>query len=344
MLHKIKNTLNQELKIFLKDIDKTCGLKKISPILSNNIKEFLLRPGKRIRPLLLIVGFKAFSKSNPSGLYRSALSLELLHDFMLVHDDIIDRSDKRRGKPSMHKALDNYLKRYKSPKTTGSDLAIVVGDVMYALAIHAFLSVKVDFSLKERALKKFIEAAIFTGSGEFIELLYGTQNLEKIKKEKIYKIYDLKTAIYTFAAPLATGAILAGANKSEINKVFKIGLNLGRAFQIKDDIIGMFTEQKQSGKSSLTDLQEAKKTLLIWHAYNISSKNKQIIKKILNKNKVKKSDLLQMRKLLIQSGSLAYAKREIVKLNTKVETFLNKSRMDKRYKKILKDLTNKILN
>ena len=343
MLHKIKNKLNQELKIFIKDIDQFYRLKGISPVLSNSIKEFLLRDGKRIRPILLIIGFKAFSRKNPFGLYKCALSLELLHDFMLVHDDIIDRSNKRRGKSSMHKMLGDYLKRYPNCKSSGSDLAIVTADVMYALAIHAFLSIKIDFILKEKALRKFIEATVFTGSGEFIELLYSIENIDKIKKEKIFKIYDLKTAFYTFAAPLAMGAILAGANNTEINKIFKIGLNLGRAFQIKDDIIGMFSEQKQSGKSSLTDLQEAKKTLLIWHAYNKNSKNKMAIKNILNKKKVTKTDLVKMRKLLKTSGSLDYAKNQISELNTTVKKLITDSRMRKKYKLVLENLTKDIL-
>jgi geranylgeranyl pyrophosphate synthase len=101
----------------------------------------------------------------------------------------------------MHKMLNNYLARFKKLKFNGQDLAIVIGDVMYATAIHAFLSIREDMGNKERALKKFIEAAVYTGSGEFIELLCGTKAIERVTKEDVYKIYDYKTAYYTFSWP-----------------------------------------------------------------------------------------------------------------------------------------------
>jgi geranylgeranyl diphosphate synthase type I len=216
----------------------------------------VLREGKRIRPLLFLTGYSGFTNKPAPGLYTSALSFELLHDFMLIHDDIIDKSDTRRGKPSMHALLNNYLKGTPNLKFSGEDLAIVLGDVIYAMAINAFLYIKEEKERKERALKKFVEAAMYTGSGEFIELIYGIKKLDKIKKEDIYKVYDFKTAYYSFASPLAIGAILAGAGKKQVDNIFKYGICLGRAFQIKDDIICMFDTEERTGKSSLTDLQE----------------------------------------------------------------------------------------
>ena len=130
MLNKIKNKLEKELHAYLKEIDRQYSLRKISPLLFDSIQEFVLRPGKRLRPTLLILGYMGFDKKEPPGLYTSALSLELLHDYMLVHDDIIDKSDLRRGKPSMHNQLNAYLKKYKDVKFSGTDLAIVAGDVI----------------------------------------------------------------------------------------------------------------------------------------------------------------------------------------------------------------------
>lgn len=340
---EIKNKIEAEIKIYLRHLDKRYSLKKISPLLFNSIVDFVLRKGKRVRPILFIVGYLGFAKKAATGLYRSALALELLHDFMLVHDDIIDNSEMRRGKPSMHAALNGYLKQQKNIKFNGQDLSIVIGDIMYALGLDAFLSVEENKERKELAFRKLIEAALYTGTGEFIELIYGIKSINKITKEEIYKIYDLKTANYTFASPLSMGAILSGAKKDQVDKLNKYGLCLGRAFQIKDDILGMFGATEEIGKSNLTDLQEAKKTLLVWYAYNHSNKReKSIIGKILSADYIDNSDLQQIRRIVCTSGSLEYAKSEIASLLEK-SIRLNKSLLMRQEYKLSLDLYSKEL-
>ncbi|MCX5701433.1 MAG: polyprenyl synthetase family protein [Candidatus Omnitrophica bacterium] len=345
MTLKIRKRVEKELKNYIRELDTSYSLSKISPVLYANIKEFISRQGKRIRPILFVIGYLGYAKKAAAGLYRSAVSIELLHDFMLVHDDIIDKSDTRRGRPSMHSMLNRYLSGNKNAKFNGEDLTIVIGDVMFALAMHAFLGIREDEKRKERALKKLIEAAIYTGSGEFIELLYGLKKLERITKEDIYRVYDYKTANYTFASPLAIGATLAGARQDEIDKLVKYGIYLGRAFQINDDILGMFGSEKKTGKSNLTDLKEAKKTILIWHAYkNSSPKTRLIIKRLLSKSNIGKSDLLRMRGILNCSGTLDYAAREIDALIKKAE-FINKTlKMQPRYLNLLNSLSKEILS
>ena len=336
MFSKIKHKIEQELASYIRSINKLYSLNKISPLLSDSINNFISRKGKRVRPLLFAVGYLGFAKKAAPGLYRSAVSLELLHDFMLVHDDIIDKSATRRGKPSMHEMLNRHLVNYKNIKFDGQDLTIVAGDVMYAMALEAFLSIKEDMNRKELALKKLIEAALYTGSGEFIELLYGAKKIDEITKDDIYRIYDLKTANYTFATPLSMGATLGGADKKQIKALFDFGIYLGRAFQIKDDIIGLFGKERKIGKSNLTDLQEAKKTILIWYAYNKSGrKDKSAIKKIFAKIDVNKNDLINMRKIVLNSGTLDYAEREICALINKANSLHSSFKMRSSYKNSL---------
>jgi geranylgeranyl diphosphate synthase type I len=336
MFLEIKKEIDKSLATFLSNLDKEYDLSIISPILFRKIKDFSLRDGKRIRPVLFIIGYKSYKNQIAPGLYQSALSIELLHDFMLIHDDIIDKSQTRRGKPAMHAMFDKYLKNNKNAKFNGSDLGIIVGDIVYALAINAFLAIKENFSRKEKALQNFIKAAVFTGSGEFIELINGIKPLDKLKKSDVYKIYDYKTAFYTFSCPLSTGAILAGAKNSEINKLNDYGKYLGRAFQIRDDILGIFANQKKTGKSQTSDLQEAKKTLLIFYAYNKASKEDQNkIKKIFTKAKINKSDLTQMQKIIIKSNALQLAKKDIQDLIKKSQEILDQLAMKKSYKKAL---------
>lgn len=245
----------------------------------------------------------------------------------------------------MHKMLNNYLEEYKNIKFNGQDLSIVAGDVLYAMAIDTFLSIKEGAKRKEKALKKLIEAALYTGGGEFIELLYGAKDIEKITKQDIYKIYKFKTAYYTFAYPLSIGAILAGANQGQINIISKYGLYLGSAFQIKDDILGMFSEESKIGKSPLVDLQEAKKTIIIWYAYNHSTlKDKSTIKGILSKQKITESDLSTMCKIILRSGAYEFAEKEIALLLKKALALIASSKMHPKYKGFLYHYSKEILS
>lgn len=344
MFVKIKNKIEIELKNYIRDVDRLHFLKKTSPLLYRNIKNFVSRKGKRVRPILFVIGYLGFAKKAAPLLYRSAVSLELLHDFMLVHDDIIDKSDTRRGRPSMHMAFNKFLGRHKNVKFSGQDLAIVAGDIMYAMALDAFLSIKEDLLRKEKALRKLIQAAFYTASGEFAELMYGIRKLGGLTKKDIYKIYDLKTANYTFASPLSIGAILAGAKISQTQKIFTYGTYLGRAFQIKDDILGIFGADRKTGKSNLTDLKEAKRTILVWYAYHHSNKtNKRLLKRILSKAKVDKTDLSLIRRIITAAGALDYAKREIQLLLVKASVVAKTLSLAAAYKEMLNGFSAQLL-
>ena len=344
MIDKIKNKLEKSLADYIDDLDNIYNLQAISPILSRNIKDFLSRKGKRLRPALFVMGYLAFAKKEARNLYKSALSIEFLHDFMLIHDDIIDKSDLRRGLPSMHRMLDAHLKGRANLKFGGSDLAIVVGDVIYAMAINTFLSIDEDPVRKEQALKKFTEAALYTGGGEFVELLLTLKDINKITKDDIYKIYDLKTANYTFSSPLSIGALLAGAPKIQCDRLFRYGTYLGRAFQIKDDILDMFGEEKKIGKSPLTDLKEAKKTLLLWHAYHASSRrDRSTIKKTLASDSLTRKDLLKIRDIVSSAGSLDYAKKEITRFIREAGKISASLSMRPQYKKMLDSYCNELV-
>ncbi len=338
MFLQLKNRLERELIGFLAALERRYCLKTISPLLAKTMRSYILRPGKRVRPILFIIGYRSFSDKNAPGLFTSALSLEILHDFLLIHDDIIDKATTRRGKPAMHMMFNAYLKKYPRAKFSGEDLAIVAGDIIYALAVESFLAIREDPKRKELALKKFVEAAFYTGCGEFIDTLCGAQPLAGTTINEIYRIYDFKTAYYTFAGPLTTGAILGGANDREVKKLFDYGMNLGRAFQIKDDILGIFAEEKETGKPALGDLQENKKTILLHFAYHHANPaQKRQIAAILERSRVTVADLEAARRIITSTGSRDNAVREIKRLRQKALACLESSRIKPRSKKILTD-------
>lgn len=336
MIEELKQQIDKSLKDFLLRIKKEYKLHLVHPILFESIHDFSLRKGKRIRPLLLILSYKGYSPPHsriPQSLFNASTCMELLHNFMLIHDDIIDRSDLRRGKPTLHNILKKAI-RTKNQQKLGSDLSIIAGDIVYALAIDAFLSIHEEPYRKEEALKYFIKTAAFTAMGEFIDILHGVQNVRDIKEKDVFLNYTLKTARYTFECPLVVGAILAGADKKDIAKLSQLGIMIGQAFQIQDDIIGIFGSQRMIGKSILSDLAEFKKTLLVCHAYrHLKREERKAFLEYFAKNKKSYRDLVAIRKIFIGAGSLHYSIGKIKTLINHSQKMMGQLHLHKSYQK-----------
>jgi len=340
MIDTLKKNIDRSLAIFMSRVKKDYNFHLVNPLLYEAIREFSLRKGKRIRPLLLILSYMGYSDKNKkvsTSLYNASTCIEMLHNFMLIHDDIIDRSDLRRGKPTLHRVLGKTIK-VKDSKKLGYDLGIIAGDIVYALAIDAFLSIKEAPERKERALKYFIQTAAFTAMGEFIDTVYGAEKLSNVREKDVFLNYTLKTARYTFDCPLVVGAILAGADEKDITQLSKLGILIGQAFQIQDDIIGIFGSQKNIGKSILSDLAESKKTLLVCHAYKKlrGVKRKQLVN-YFNKSKKTYADLIAVRKIFVTAGSLQYSFGEIETRIHKTLNILDNLSMNNKYREIIKE-------
>ncbi len=340
MIPNIRKQIEKSLVKFMDQVEKEYNFNLVHPKLYQSIREYNLRQGKRLRPLLLILTYKGFSPKNRkthASVYYASTCIELLHNFMLIHDDIIDRSDLRRGKPTMHRILRKLIKT-DDPNKLGSDLGIIAGDIVYALAIDAFLCVKEEPARKERALKYFVQTAAFTAMGEFIDTLHGVDQLKNVKEDDVFLNYTLKTARYTFDCPMVTGAILAGAPEKDIKKIAELGILVGQAFQIQDDIIGIFDSEKNIGKSILSDLAESKKTLLVAHAFaTLKTKDKKAFFTIFNKEKKTFKDLVAIRKIFIEAGSLDYCLKKVATRIDKTIKILNRLSMQEKYKTAIRE-------
>ncbi len=345
MIDAFLKKINAGLRYILKDANRRYRLGLISDALLENSQEFVLREGKRIRPLLFILGYKGYAQKKhapDNGLFKSAAAIELLHDFMLIHDDVIDKSDLRRGKPTLHKLFDKKIKLADDARI-GPELAIVAGDIIFALAIEALLSIQEDKARKEMALKKLVETAAYTGAGEFIDVAYSHKNIDQLSLKMIFLTYTLKTAKYTFECPLLMGAILAGAGPGELKKISRLGLAAGQAFQIYDDFLDLFSSQKIIGKPILTDLAESKKTLLVFQAYHrLKGKEKKEFKRILEKKDKKPADLENFRKLITKSGSYDASLKQMCDLQKSAIQSCGSLKMKKIYKRALESIIEKL--
>jgi len=340
MLAALRAKIDKSLRLFLDKAREEYKFHLIDPVLFASLEDFVLREGKRLRPIFLIASYNGYAKKRgrmEPSIYYVSTCIELLHNFMLIHDDIIDRSALRRGKPTMHRLL---MKAHRQPggERLGQDLAIIAGDIVYALAIDAFLSIHENPKRKERALKYFIQTAVFTAMGEFIDTLHGVKKIQDVTEKEIFLSYALKTARYTFDCPLVVGAILAGAPSKDIKALARFGLLIGEAFQIQDDIIGVFDTERNIGKSVLSDIAESKKTILVSHAYRHlpPAQRKKFLSRF-RQSKTTHADLLAIRQSFIQAGSLAYSFQKIEERLTEARTILQKLKLRPKYRRVIEE-------
>ncbi len=335
MIEHIRKNIDASLENFISRACDEYNFFSINPFLFESIKDFVLRKGKRIRPVLLILSYQGYSRKNrdiTSDIYHASTCIELLHNFMLIHDDIIDRSDLRRGKPTMHRMLRKTAPS-SNPDQLGIDLGIIAGDIVYALAIDAFLSFQETPKRMEKALKYFVQTAAFTAMGEFIDTLNGVLPINKVSEHDVFLNYSLKTARYTFDCPLVVGALLSGAGEKETKLLAELGLLVGQAFQIQDDVIGVFDSEKNIGKSILSDIEESKKTILVCHAYSVLKGQER--KKFLayfSKPKITLTDLRAIRKIFIETQSLQYSFDQIKARIERGERIVKKLKMKPEYR------------
>jgi geranylgeranyl diphosphate synthase, type I len=341
MLSGLKKDIDLALVSYLEEADRRIGLKRTSPALYSGISEFTRRGGKRIRPILFVLSCMGYDdkKLYPyEKLLRSSLAFELLHAFLLVHDDVIDSSSLRRGKPTLHRVFNKKL-RVAGTDPIGSSLAIVAGDVIFALAVEALMSINAPGDRKEMALLEFTKVMASTGMGEFIDVVNNITPIENVKKRDVLLTYILKTAKYTFESPLTIGAFLAGADKKEIGKISRLGIMLGQAFQLEDDMLDIFSTSKKTGKPILSDLDESKKTLLVWKAYErLKAPDRKTLSRILSKKRKSRADLVKVRDLIKKSGSHVYCRDLAMSLLRESRNIVSGLKMRSEYKKALGDL------
>ena len=239
--------------------------------LYDDLKDFVLRPGKRLRPTLFLLAERVFAPddSEKRDLLPAAVSLELLHAFILIHDDIIDRSETRRGLPTLHRAIEGRLPPFTDRHRAGSNLALVLGDVLFALAQKSLLeSPLAPPAVIARLGTLLLGCMVETGFGEAADILYGTRDVAKVGVADIEQMYLLKTTRYTIECPLAMAAVLHGVDADGLETLARVARPAGLAFQVQNDLVE-FARFEQSDAEVPADILEGKKTLLMRTAFDL---------------------------------------------------------------------------
>lgn len=289
--------------------------RKIDPkanLLFAEIFRVIQNGGKRLRPAQLYYSYLACGGKNKSGALKASLSLELLHTMAIIHDDIIDRSNQRRGQETSHE----YFKTvHQAEKLTGDRAhfalasAILTGDLAFTLADKALTDSPFPKDLVLKAKKLFDKERLELVAGQFLDV-YGEYSRKDVDEKFVLTILKYKTGVYTCGYPLQIGALLAGAGSKVQKALFEAGLKAGTAFQIQDDILGVFGKVSEIGKSASSDLLEGKKTMLTAKALELASqKEKSFLRKKIGNPKASESELNQVRQIIKSSGSLDYSLR-----------------------------------
>ncbi len=259
----------------------------------SRLREFTMRGGKRIRPLFMILGYWLNSDID-SKVIRASISLELMQSYLLIHDDIIDRSEVRRGGPTFHRMFD-YEERI------NEGISIVCADLSDAYSHEALLDVDFAPDRLNAAMRLMSEIVEFTGVGQLMDITLPLG--DDITPEDVTAIHKYKTAQYTVNGPMKMGATLAGYKNSE--KIDNYGLPLGIAFQIQDDILGMFGNEKELGKSVVSDFEEGKKTHLVLFTYEMAKRaDVEFVKERLGKKGISKDDFQKVKDIIEKCGAL----------------------------------------
>jgi geranylgeranyl diphosphate synthase, type I len=225
----------------------------------NKMGEYLVRPGKRIRPALLWLGYGMVDgrAGLSSALLQFGAATELLHGFMLIHDDIADGAEIRRGGPALHRVF-GCDKR-------SEDLAVVMGDYLFARGIEIMLSS--GLSRASLAAQHYLGACRKAAIGQCLDFSLDSVPLSAVRLFEVLRVAKLKTAEPSFIAPLTAGGLLAGASDRAIKTLARIGQHLGVAFQLRDDLLGLFGEPRLTGKPDDCDLIRGKCTFPVLATY-----------------------------------------------------------------------------
>jgi geranylgeranyl diphosphate synthase, type I len=227
------------------------------------IRRFVLADGKRLRPAFCYWGARSgYADPEPGAedaLIRAAASLELFHSFALIHDDIMDASELRRGEPAMHRSLAYTLSENHADRDRlGVSLAILAGDLLAMWSEQMFTESGVDSDRLVRARAWLARMRNEVMVGQYLDLTVGHGSIAAAER-----VIMLKTARYTVTRPLQVGGALAGVPDETLREFERFGDPLGTAFQLRDDLLGVFGHPARTGKPAIDDLREGRPTVLI---------------------------------------------------------------------------------
>lgn len=328
----------------------------------------LLQGGKRFRALFCYWAWRSsLSRSlhqqsqqevleSEAAIAGIAASLEMFHAAALVHDDLLDQSDTRRGAPAIHKRFESLHKEKSwagSPERFGVAGSVLVGDLMLGWSSEIFGNALLHSPTREiesACRDEFSLMRVEVMAGQYLDVLEENAAATRSLAEAVgraEKVILYKTAKYSIEAPLRIGAAFAGADQATLNSFTSFGIPLGIAFQLRDDILGVYGDPSVTGKPAGDDLREGKRTVLVALAKQaLAERSKSMsdaFEELLTSRELENQQIEFMQKLIKESGALDKTERMINELADRSLEALDQAELESEGKEVLKSLALKVI-
>lgn len=299
--------------------------------------------GKRLRSILLLASHHAHGGKAHNSAVNLGTALEFFHTGALLHDDILDDSDTRRGKPSAHKRFAAHHKERGwegDPLAFGNAGAILAGDVALLAATRALHTAAslLTGPPRDRTIDLFHDSVDLVIAGQYLDMHLATQPVEALgyQEADIRTTMRAKTAAYTGEAPLALGAASAGVGEAGVDAAREAGVFLGIAFQLRDDILGLTGDSTVTGKPTGDDIREGKRTLPLWHAWARAKPHQRtILKKALGVRTASDAEVSAAIDVIREVGALDAVEEEIASALRQALTRIERLALQEPYASLL---------
>ena len=307
-LEELRAQVDAELEGFL--ADRRRALPE-ADLMIDEIARLVQAGGKRLRPSFCYWGFRAAGAEGSRALVRASASLELLHTFAIVHDDIMDRSDERRGEPTVH------VKH-------GSEVALLVGDLALVLADDLLFASGFAPDVLQTAFGAYSRMRQEVIAGQFLDVR--SSSSPDVDVDLARRIAVLKSGRYSVQEPLVIGAHLAGGDDGLIETLYEFGEPLGEAFQMRDDLLGLFGDRSSIGKSTDSDIREGKRHLLYAFTTEALSGDDRafFLRRWGGGASLDDDEVERLRALVTTSGARARGEQHLAALETRARSILER--------------------
>lgn len=264
--------------------------------------------GKRFRPRMVMAAYRALGGDDSEAAANVGAAFELLHTALIVHDDVIDRDFSRRGIPNVSGSFRDHAQSQGATERVaehaGLSAAVIAGDLALFNSYRLIDRSGVADLTRSKLLDLMDDALFASAAGELIDVDFAALP-EVPRVDDILTMERLKTAVYSFEAPLQAGAVLAGASDAVIATLGDFGREIGIAYQIVDDLLGVFGAERETGKTTLGDLREGKRTVLI--AYATSTREWDAVAHLFGSGELTDGEAQRIREVLTGCGARSFA-------------------------------------
>lgn len=313
----LKERVEKALARFL--LDQRALLADIDPALTSvadAIEGFVLGGGKRLRPAFAYWGYRGAGGEDSEEVVAAVAALELVQASALIHDDVMDASDTRRGEPSMHRRFEDIHRRagwHGDPEAFGTSAAVLLGDLCLAWSDELLRRSGIGPHALQRARPVFDLMRTEVIAGQYLDVHAQATADNSLNRASTVARY--KSAKYTVERPLLLGAALADAKPVVCEAYSQFGLPLGEAFQLRDDILGVFGDPAETGKPAGDDLREGKRTYLIASAFAVADEpTAAVLRANLGDRHLDPDRVDALREIIVRTGALARTEQRIAEL------------------------------